>query len=245
MFLNSLNFIEIINSLKKLQEKLFQIENNQKNENLQSNYKNNNNLANNTDNIYAAYPINNGYSNSFLYDDNNNKLIYSTNNSINEPYLKHISSIDEKAVNTERRVLELEKQLEKMRKLIRDDSDTTNNKSKMKTTKKKRQIESAILESDTTLHDVDQVFSTDDSSSAQLKNKPTRPKKKQFNSRKQDSFDSALNIKKNCNLNRSRSADDHPILTQAKSHQHFKLNLGDIPFVVGKVFFRFIINSII
>lgn len=48
--------------------------------------------------------------------------------------------------------------------------------------------------------------------------------------------------KKTCNLNRSRSADDnqsnnggHTRSSPSSSHQHFKLNLGEIPFVVGKV----------
>ena len=49
--------------------------------------------------------------------------------------------------------------------------------------------------------------------------------------------------KKTCNLNRSRSADDNQSNNgchtrsspSQSSHQHFKLNLGEIPFVVGKV----------
>jgi hypothetical protein len=191
-------FEEIISSLKKLQEKLFRLEMDQKADNQQSNgymrkFKNPNeesySLINNTDNLYAAYPINNiaHYSNSFLHDENftnttNPKLVYSNNNSINEPYLKHIVDIDEKAVNTEKRVLELEKQLEKMRKLIKEDSDSNqsignlsskqqpkqtlfNNKNQVNiitNEKKKPQIENPLIESDTTLHDVDQEFSHED-----------------------------------------------------------------------------------
>lgn len=263
---------EIISSLKKLQEKLFRLEMDQKSDNQQSNgymrkFKNVNeetyNLNNNTDNLYAAYPINNiaHFSNSFLHDENftntnNTKLIYSNNNSINEPYLKHIVDIDEKAVNTEKRVLELEKQLEKMRKLIKDDSDSNQsvpnlsckpskknlyNKSQasiLTNEKKKPQIENPLIESDTTLHDVDQEFSHEDdtNNSDDQKTKTIQRSRKKIlkNANKQTSAEGEVNrANKHSSLNRSKSADEKPIV-QAKSHQHFKLNLGEIPFVVGK-----------
>lgn len=82
-------------------------------------------------------------------------------------------------MNTEKRVLELEKQLEKMRKLIKDDSDSSGNNnskhykfsSKSKNKQKSKQIidiqpisQPIAIESDTTLQDVDPAFSDDSSS---------------------------------------------------------------------------------
>ncbi len=149
--------------------------------------------------MYAAYPINNGtypVNNSSSYEEAaTNRLVYSNNSSINEPYLKHISSIDEKAMNTEKRVLELEKQLEKMRKLIKDDSDSSGNNtskhykfsSKSKNKQKSKQIidiqpilQSVAIESDTTLQDVDPAFSDDSSSFDQQQQQQQRVNMKFF-----------------------------------------------------------------
>jgi hypothetical protein len=174
-----------MNSLKKLQEKLNKLELNGKNE-----AENKPNEV--SSNIYQAYPINNNANNTHHDSDDlndgylnnlNKEQVKSqqTNNirSYIEPTNDYLNKIDEKSFNTEKRVLELEKQLEKMRRLLNEDSkkNATYNKnmnSNLNTNKlnetsrnefrKSFTKSNGNAESDTTLYDAEYGFYNDQGS---------------------------------------------------------------------------------
>jgi hypothetical protein len=171
----------IISSLKKLQQKLNQLELSTANET-----NNNNNEIDTTAKVYSAYPIvanNTSHAtsqkqplpqtivNNYI-DDFNDGYLNSNLNANQETNHNHLNNIDEKSFNTEKRVLELERQLEKMRKLLNDDSEKNlagnyidvgdNNGNLLKKDSAKHKKSRLNIESDTTLRDIDldQEFSS-------------------------------------------------------------------------------------
>ena len=253
----------------------------------------------NSDNVYSAYPIintntipqnnlninandylddfNDGYLNSNLTSppmNTNNKPIH-----YNEQANNYLNNIEEKSLNTEKRVLELERQLEKMRKLLNDDSekniaDSNNNNHYHEVNQlilddtnfnnnnnKKPKIN---IESDTTLRDIDldqELFSNQESeSNLQMVYEHDqhqhflKPRKKRSKTKKSSRHQANTRLPpqpqsqpiqqvnenyflKSFNSNhRSKSVEDNFLQrSNSRSQCHYRLKLGDIPFVVGKV----------
>lgn len=179
-----------MNSLKKLQEKLNKLElNGKNNENSKETIVAEHKLNEDSSNIYQAYPINNNTNNTHHDSDDfndgylnnlNNKGQVSgqqTNNIRNyiEPTNDYLNKIDEKSFNTEKRVLELEKQLEKMRKLLNEDSEknatynlnsnpNTNKTNELSKNELRKSYNRSNGESDTTLYDAEYGFYNDQGS---------------------------------------------------------------------------------
>ena len=290
--------------MKKLQQKLNQLE-------LNTNETNNNEIEDTTPKVYSAYPIvgtNQSHTipqkqptpltvvTNYIDDFNDGYLNTNLNGNVpNNQYINGINNnnhiIDEKSFNTEKRVLELERQLEKMRKLLNDDSEKNlaghhtdvvdyngNFLNKDDFTRKKSRL---IAESDTTLRDIDldQEFSSHDLENEnnlylnQKLNKKRSRNSKKLSSKHQPILLSQIRanplpttnlntsiqlepssssvspslppeptqtnetyfVKTFHNNNRSRSVEENLLLrSNSKGQCHYRLKLGDIPFVVGK-----------
>jgi len=202
----------IISSLKKLQQKLNQLELSTANE------THNINEIDTTAKVYSAYPIvanNTSHAASQkqplpltivsnYIDDFNDGYLNSNLNANQETNNHHLlnnnTNIDEKSFNTEKRVLELERQLEKMRKLLNDDSEKNlagnyidvgdnNNGNLLNKDSVKHKKSRLNIESDTTLRDIDldQEFSSHELESNNLvllEQKVKSNKKRSRNSKK-------------------------------------------------------------
>lgn len=264
----------IIDSLKKLQEKISRLELTEKR--LRTNFDNSSHdqhdeLATKqlqTDsNVYAAYPI------------INNKII-------NDRNFAHLNQTiededDEKIVNTEKRVKKLEQQLTRMRQLLNDYSSAhelelthlnntiENNKSEFinrlisnathnadssrnKKSKKIRSKAATFTTSKDKRRDLDAFLVDHRSSKCTLGYdldgtetlKLNRSRTHLNNLRNSDSASNQSMIKNAFSIQRSRSFEPlvncrkkpkaNQTVTTSTTNQHYRLNLGDIPFVVGK-----------
>ena len=135
-----------MNSLKKLQQKLKRLE-----------------AERNSDGSYASRDQD--ADNERIMSRTNSKQSSDEDNNFYSLYPKvgDIKCDQTEVLSTEQRVLKLEKQLEKMRKMLNEDKHEI--KAKHSTPSKNSQFESRrsnTFESDTTLYDVDNVFSNQD-----------------------------------------------------------------------------------
>lgn len=177
----------IIDALKKMQNRLKKIETTE-------------------NSLYKAYPVRNthedssgmgdGLINSFTISPRSEEVFVERRERPSSccisHHLKNIEQINEKTVSTENRVFELEKQLERMRRVL-NNVNHENESQKLKPRKKNKKIQEQVFE-DIPVEEV------------------VRPRRRS----------------KTKSVERSRSKS-------AQNQQHFKLNIGEIPFVVGKV----------
>lgn len=128
------NYKVIIGALKNMQEKLHRIEMEDK-----AIFEGKVNPLPSVDtkseesSLYAAYPVNahqmnqhtanndDFFNDGYKANTNNNNNSKESSSLLND-HLNNIQAIDKKTVSTEKRVLELEKQLEKMRKLLDEET---------------------------------------------------------------------------------------------------------------------------
>lgn len=141
----------------------------------------------------------------------------------------HVDDLDNQSIETENKVNQLEKQLERMRKMV-DEHERVNYDDWANSTKRLRNLEKESMLLDADFNSFDDRFQSFDVQPPKIVNCKRSPSRKSRRDDEQLKNKKQSRSKSACKRSQSSLDGQSHCLTGS----HYRLNIGDIPFVVGK-----------